>query len=41
MTQYEGFIPQNTAPVGVKRIGVYNNRHSRVGVVKLGGLANA
>ena len=41
MIQYEDFIPQNTAPVGVKRIGVYNNNNKRVGVVKLGGLAKA
>lgn len=36
MAQYEGFIPQNTAPVGVKRIGVYNSKGKRIGVIKLG-----
>lgn len=41
MEQYDGFIPQNTAPVGVKRIGVYNDQEKRVGVVKLAGLAKA
>lgn len=39
MAQYEDFIPQNTAPVGVKRICVYNSKNKRVGVIKLGGLA--
>ena len=41
MAQYEDFIPQNTAPVGVKRIGVYNSNNKRVGIIKLGGLAKA
>lgn len=41
MAQYDGFIPQNTAPVGVKRIGVYNDQEKRVGVVKMAGLAKA
>ena len=39
MAQYADFIPQNTAPAGVKRIGVYNSKGKRVGIVKLGGLA--
>ena len=39
MAQYTDFIPQNTAPAGVKRIGVYNSSGKRVGIVKLGGLA--
>ena len=41
MERYAGFILQNTAPAGVKRIGVYNDQEKRVGVVKLGGLAKA
>lgn len=41
MERYGGFILQNTAPAGVKRIGVYNDQEKRVGVVKLGGLAKA
>lgn len=41
MTQYEGFIPQNTAPVGVKRIGIYDSKEKRIGIVKLSGLAKA
>lgn len=39
MAQYEGFIPQNTAPVGVKYIGVYNSKGKRIGIIKLGCLA--
>lgn len=39
MAQYEGFIPQNTAPLGVKCIGVYNSNNKRVGIIELGGLA--
>lgn len=36
MAQYEGFIPQNTAPVGAKCIGVYNSKGKRMGTIKLG-----
>lgn len=39
MVQYEGFIPQNTAPLGVKCISVYNSKNKRVGVIELGSLA--
>lgn len=41
MAQYEGFILQNTAPVGVKRIGVYDSKDKRIGIVRLGNLATA
>lgn len=41
MIQYQDFIPQNTAPVGVKRISVYNSKEKRVGIIKLGNLAKA
>lgn len=39
MAEYVDFIPQNTAPVGAKRIGVYNKSGLRVGTIKLGHLA--
>ncbi len=37
--RYGHFIPENTAPVGAKRIGVYNSKGSRVGFIPLGSLA--
>ena len=36
--KYEHFIPQNTAPNGVKRIGVYDSAGKRVCGISLGGL---
>ena len=39
MAKYEGFIPQNTAPVGAKYISVYNSQNKRMGIIKLDGLA--
>lgn len=41
MVQYEDFILQNTAPVGVKRIGVYDSQDKRIGIIRLGNLAKA
>lgn len=41
MVQYEDFIPQNTAPVGVKSIGVYDDQDKRIGIIKLDNLAKA
>lgn len=38
MAKYDDFIPQNTAPVGIKRIGIYNKKGNRVGNVPLGNL---
>lgn len=37
--KYTHFIPQNTAPVGAKKIGVYNSSGERVLGISLGGLA--
>ena len=37
MVGYEGFIPENTAPAGAKRIGIYKNG-DRVGFARLGSL---
>ena len=31
MSRYEDFIPENTAPVGTKRIGIFNQQGIRVG----------
>ncbi len=36
--QYTGFVPQNIAPHGVRRIGVYDSAGKRVGKIPLGGL---
>lgn len=36
--KYNKFIPQNIAPLGQKKIGVYNRYGNRVGQVPLGGL---
>lgn len=36
MGSYKIFIPENTAPVGVKRIGIYNQNGIRVGSIPLG-----
>ena len=38
MAQYKDFIPENTAPVGVRRIGIYNRKGNRVGFIPLGTL---
>lgn len=38
MVRYEDFIPENTAPVGAKRIGVYNQNGARVGHIFPGNL---
>lgn len=39
MTKYRDFIPQNTAPQNVKRIGIYNSNGLRAGIIPLGSLA--
>jgi len=39
MAQYKDFIPENTAPVGVRRIGIYSQKGNRVGAIPLGNLA--
>lgn len=39
MAQYKDFIPQNIAPYGVRRIGVYNEKGNRVGQIPLGFLS--
>ena len=39
MAPFTDFIPQNTALVGVRRIGVYDERGIRVGQIPLGNLA--
>ena len=36
--EYKDFIPQNVAPVGARRIGVYNIKGNRVGQIPLGNL---
>lgn len=36
---YKGFIPQNVAPKGAKRIGVYDSNGNRVGSMRLGTLS--
>ena len=35
---YKDFIPENSAPVGARRIGIYNERGNRVGQIPLGSL---
>lgn len=40
MSQYSDFIPENVAPVGVRRIGIYNAKGNRVGQIPLGNLVN-
>ena len=35
---YRHFIPQNTAPIGVKHIGVYDSNGKKVSTIPLGGL---
>ena len=35
---YRHFIPQNTAPAGTKRIGVYDSNGNKVCTIPLGGL---
>ena len=35
---YTDFIPQNIAPIGARRIGVYNSQGNRVGQIPLGSL---
>lgn len=35
---YKDFIPQNTAPLGARRIGIYNEQGNRVGYIPLGNL---
>ena len=39
MARYEDFIPQNVAPQGARRIGVYNAQGNKVGAIPLGSLA--
>ncbi len=39
MSKYRDFIPQNRAPKGVKRIGIYDAQGKRVGTIPLGALA--
>ena len=36
--EYKDFIPLNVAPLGARRIGVYNEQGNRVGQIPLGGL---
>ena len=38
MVSYKNLILENTAPVGVKRIGIYNEQGNRTGYVLLDGL---
>lgn len=38
MYQYRHFIPENTAPIGTKRIGVYDSNGKQVCTIPLGGL---
>ena len=38
MASYKNFIQENTAPMGVKRIGIYNEQGNRTGYVLLGNL---
>ena len=35
---YKHFIPQNTAPSGAKRIGIYDEKGTKIGRIALGGL---
>ena len=39
MSKYEGFIPENVALRGAKRIGIYNADGNRVGQIPIGSLA--
>lgn len=39
MAEYKGFIPQNVAVPGARRIGIYNDQGNRMGVIPLGNLA--
>ena len=39
MAKYTDFIPENVAPPGVRRIGIYTMRGNRVGQIPLGTLA--
>lgn len=39
MAEYQGFIPENVALPGVRRIGIYNKKGNRVGHISLGNLA--
>lgn len=38
MTRYTDFIPENTTPAGVKRIGIYNSQGFRIGHISPGHL---
>lgn len=38
MSQYKDFIPENVAPLGTRRIEIYNSDGNRVGQISLGGL---
>lgn len=38
MAQYQDFIPENTAPIGVNKIGIYTQNGIRVGHICLGNL---
>ena len=38
MARYQDFIPENTAPVGTKQIGIYNQKGVRVGHISPGHL---
>lgn len=40
MSRYEDFIPENIAPFGARRIGIYNSKGNRVGFIPLGNLSN-
>lgn len=35
---YSDFIPENVAPIGTRRIGIYDRRGNRVGIIPLGKL---
>ena len=37
--EYKDFIPQNVAPPGARRIGIYDNKGYRVGQIPIGSLA--
>lgn len=38
MSKYSHFIPQNVAPLGTRRIGIYDEQENRVGQIPLGSL---
>ena len=40
MEGYEKLIPQNTAPLNARRIGIYNRNGNRVGQIPLGNLTS-